>query len=104
MNRRYRKTVIAGNWKMNKTAGETKKFAEELKTVLPKAKWCEVVVCVPAVNIQTAVKAFKDMRVSIGAENLFYEKSGAYTGEVSADMLKDLDWVMIQAEKKFCVW
>ena len=90
MNRRYRKTVIAGNWKMNKTAGETKKFAEELKTVLPKAKWCEVVVCVPAVNIQTAVKAFKDMRVSIGAENLFYEKSGAYTGEVSADMLKDL--------------
>ena len=90
MNRRYRKTVIAGNWKMNKTATETKKFADELKAVLPKAKWCEVVVCVPAVNIQTAVKAFKDMRVSVGAENLFYEKSGAYTGEVSADMLKDL--------------
>ena len=90
MNRRYRKTIIAGNWKMNKTASETKKFAEELTAVLPKAKWCEVVVCVPAVNIQTAVKAFKDMRVSIGAENLFYEKSGAYTGEVSADMLKDL--------------
>ena len=90
MNRRYRKTIIAGNWKMNKTASETKKFAEELKTVLPKAKWCEVVVCVPAVNIQAAIKAFKDMRVSIGAQNLFYEKSGAYTGEVSADMLKDL--------------
>ena len=90
MNRRYRKTIIAGNWKMNKTASETKKFAEELKAVMPKAKWCEVVVCVPAVNIQTAIKAFKDMRVSVGAENLFYEKSGAYTGEVSADMLKDL--------------
>ena len=90
MNRRYRKTIIAGNWKMNKTASETKKFAEELKAVMPKAKWCEVVVCVPAVNIQTAVKAFKDLRVSVGAENLFYEKSGAYTGEVSADMLKDL--------------
>jgi len=90
MNRRYRKTIIAGNWKMNKTATETKKFAEELKAAMPKAKWCEVVVCVPSVNIQTAVKAFKDMRVSVGAENLFYEKSGAYTGEVSADMLKDL--------------
>ncbi len=90
MNRRYRKTIIAGNWKMNKTATETKKFAEELKTMLPKAKWCEVVVCVPAVNISTAIRAFKDMRVSIGAENVFYERSGAYTGEVSADMLKDL--------------
>ena len=90
MNRRYRKTIIAGNWKMNKTATETKKFAEELKTMLPKAKWCDVVVCVPYVNIPTALRAFKDMRVSIGAENVYYEKSGAFTGEVSADMLKDL--------------
>ncbi len=90
MNRRYRKTIIAGNWKMNKTATETKKFAEELKTMLPKAKWCDVVVCVPYVNIPAALRAFKDMRVSIGAENVYYEKSGAFTGEVSADMLKDL--------------
>ena len=90
MNRRYRKTIIAGNWKMNKTASETKKFAEELKALLPKAKWCDVVVCVPAVNISTAIKAFKDARVSVGAQNVFFEKSGAYTGEVSAEMLKDL--------------
>ena len=90
MNRRYRKTIIAGNWKMNKTASETKKFAEELKAILPKAKWCDVVVCVPAVNIPAAMKAFKDVRVSVGAQNVFYEKSGAYTGEVSADMLADL--------------
>ena len=90
MNRRYRKTIIAGNWKMNKTASETKKFAEELKALLPKAKWCDVVVCVPAVNISTAIKAFKDARVSVGAQNVFFEKSGAYTGAVSADMLKDL--------------
>ena len=90
MNRRYRKTIIAGNWKMNKTAGETKKFAEELKAIMPKTKWCDVVVCVPAVNIPAAIKAFKDMRVSVGAQNVFYEKSGAYTGEVSAEMLKDL--------------
>ena len=90
MNRRYRKTIIAGNWKMNKTASETKLFAEELKALMPKAKWCDVLVCVPSVNIPTAMRAFKDMRVSVGAENVFYEKSGAYTGEVSADMLKDL--------------
>ncbi len=90
MNRRYRKTIIAGNWKMNKTASETKQFAEELKSVLPKAKWCDILVCVPSVNIPAAMRAFKDMRVTVGAENVFYEKSGAYTGEVSADMLKDL--------------
>ena len=90
MNRRYRKTIIAGNWKMNKTASDTKKFAEELKAIMPRAKWCETVVCVPYVNIPAALKAFKDMRVSVGAENLFYEPSGAYTGEVSAEMLKDL--------------
>ncbi len=45
------KTVIAGNWKMNMTASETKKFAEEMKTILPRAKWCDVLVCVPSVNI-----------------------------------------------------
>ena len=90
MNRRYRKTIIAGNWKMNKTATETKKFAEELKAIMPRAKWCETVVCVPYVNIPAALKAFKDMRVSVGAENVFYENSGAFTGEVSAPMLKDL--------------
>ena len=90
MNRRYRKSIIAGNWKMNKNATETKKFAEELKAILPRAKWCDVVVCVPFVNIPAALKAFKDMRVAVGAENLYYEPNGAYTGEVSADMLRDL--------------
>ena len=86
MNRRYRKTIIAGNWKMNKTASETKKFAEELKALLPKAKWCDIVVCVPSVDIAAAIKGFKDARVSVGAQNVFYEKNGAYTGEVSADI------------------
>ena len=90
MNRRYRKTIIAGNWKMNMTATETKQFAEDLKKIMPRAKWCDTLICVPSCNITTATKAFKDLRVSVGAENLHYEKSGAYTGEVSADMLKDL--------------
>ena len=90
MNRRYRKTIIAGNWKMNNTASETKRFAEEIRTIMPKAKWCDVVVCVPSCNIPAAMKAFKDLRISVGAQNVFYEPSGAYTGEVSVDMLRDL--------------
>ena len=91
MNRRYRKTIIAGNWKMNKTPSETKAFAEEFKALLPKTKWCDVVLCVPFVDVPAAVRAFKDSRVAVGAENLYFEKSGAFTGEVSADMLADLD-------------
>ncbi|MDD5937478.1 MAG: triose-phosphate isomerase [Clostridiales bacterium] len=90
MNRRYRKTIIAGNWKMNKTLSETKAFAEELKPLLGRPKWCEVVLCVPFVNLQAAIRLFKDSRVAIGAENCHYESSGAYTGEVSAEMLKEL--------------
>jgi len=90
MNRRYRKTIIAGNWKMNNTASATRRFAEEIRAIMPKAKWCDVVVCVPSCNIPAAMKAFKDMRISVGAENVFYEPNGAYTGEVSVDMLRDL--------------
>ena len=90
MNRRYRKTVIAGNWKMNMTATETKKFAEDLKKIMPRAKWCETLICVPACNIPAANKAFKDLRISVGAENVHFEEKGAFTGEISAEMLKDL--------------
>ena len=49
MNRKYRKTVIAGNWKMNKTPSETKEFMNEFKTIMPKGRWCDVALCVPAV-------------------------------------------------------
>ena len=91
MNRRYRKTIIAGNWKMNKTASETKAFAEEFKALLPKTKWCDVVLCVPAVDVPAAVRAFKDSRVAVGAQNVHFEPSGAFTGEIAADMLADLD-------------
>ena len=90
MNRRYRKTIIAGNWKMNKTPSETKAFAEQFKAILPKTKWCDIVVCVPTVDLSAAVRAFKDSRIAVGAENVYFEKSGAYTGEISADMLADL--------------
>lgn len=75
---------------MNKTLSETRAFAEELKPLLGKPNWCEVVLCVPYVNIQAAVRLFKECRVSIGAENCHYESHGAYTGEVSPEMLKEL--------------
>ena len=90
MNLKYRKTIIAGNWKMNKTLTETRAYAEAIKPKLGKHKWCEVVLCVPAVNIPGAVRLFKDTRVSIGGENCHYEASGAYTGEVTVEMLKDV--------------
>ncbi|NLM61570.1 MAG: triose-phosphate isomerase [Clostridiales bacterium] len=90
MNRRYRKTIIAGNWKMNKTASEAKAFLEELKAQVGRVKWCEVVVCVPFVNIPMARRVLKDCRIAVGAQNVHHEQSGAYTGEVSAEMLKDL--------------
>ena len=90
MNLKYRKTVIAGNWKMNKTLTETRAYAEAIKPMLGKHKWCEVVLCVPAVNIPGAIKAFKDTRVAIGGENCHYEASGAFTGEVTVEMLKEV--------------
>ena len=90
MIRRYRKTIIAGNWKMNKTLSESRAYAEEIKPMLGKPKWCEVVLCVPYVNIPAAVRLFKESRIAIGAENCHYESTGAYTGEVSAEMLKEL--------------
>ena len=90
MNRKYRKTIIAGNWKMNMLASQVKPFAEELKSIVPRAKWCEVAICAPFVMLPAALRAFKDSRVAVGAENLNENEKGAYTGEVSAAMLADL--------------
>ena len=89
MNRKYRKTVIAGNWKMNKTPSQTKDFMVQLKAIMPKGRWCDVALCVPAVCIPAAVRAMRETRVGIGAENCNANPSGAYTGEIAADMLVD---------------
>ena len=89
MNRKYRKTLIAGNWKMNKTPSETKAFMAELKSMLPKGRWCDIALCVPAVCIPAAVRAMRETRVGIGAENCNPNPSGAYTGEISTAMLTD---------------
>ena len=89
MNRKYRKTVIAANWKMNKTPTETKAFMTEFKAIMPKGRWCDVAICVPAVCIPAAVRAMRETRVGIGAENCNANASGAYTGEIATNMLVD---------------
>ena len=89
MNRRYRKTVIAGNWKMNKTLSDTQAFAQQLRELLPRGKWCDIVLCVPAINIPSAVRLFKNTRVAIAAQNVHFEEKGAFTGELSAAMLAE---------------
>jgi len=89
MNRKYRKTLIAGNWKMNKTPSETKEFMTALRAMLPKGRWCDIALCVPAVCIPTAVRVMRESRVGIGAENCNANPSGAYTGEISTAMLVD---------------
>ena len=89
MNKATRAAVIAGNWKMNKTPAETTALINEMKPLVAGAD-CEVVLCVPFVDIPAAVEAAKGSNIKIGAENIHFKASGAYTGEISADMLKEL--------------
>ena len=83
------KYIIAGNWKMNKLPSETYDYIKEVIEAT-KNSTCEVVCCTPYVNLSEAIRAAKGSHVKIGAENLHFEDKGAYTGEISADMLKDL--------------
>ena len=89
MNLKYRKTIIAGNWKMNLDADEAKKFILQLKAKAAQAKWCDVVLCVPFLQIPAAVRAAKHAKIAIGAQNCHFEESGAFTGEISCKMLAD---------------
>lgn len=89
MNKNLRAAVIAGNWKMNKTRSEAKALIEEIKP-LASAATCGVVVCVPFTDLETAVEATKGTNIKVGAQNVHFEKSGAFTGEISADMLVEL--------------
>ena len=83
-----RRQIIAGNWKMNKTPSEAVALAKEL-IPLVKNDDVDVVFCVPAIDIVPVVETVKDTNIGVGAENLYIEDSGAYTGEISADMIKD---------------
>ncbi len=89
MNKALRQAVIAGNWKMNKTRPEAKALIEDLKPIAEKAD-CGVVICVPFTNLETAVELTKGTKIKVGAENVHFEKSGAFTGEISADMLTEI--------------
>ncbi len=86
MNKATRAAVIAGNWKMNKTPAETTALINEMKPLVQDAD-CKVVLCVPFIDIPAAVEAAKGSNIEIGAENVHFMASGAYTGEVSAQML-----------------
>ena len=86
MNKAVRKAVIAGNWKMNKTPAEAKELLNAIAPLVKDAG-CDVVACVPYVDLQTALEATAGTNIKIGAENCHWEPSGAFTGEISADML-----------------
>ncbi|MBR3600336.1 MAG: triose-phosphate isomerase [Lachnospiraceae bacterium] len=83
-----RKKIIAGNWKMNMTPSQAVKLVEELAPLV-KNDAVDVVYCVPAIDIVPVVEAVKGSNVQVGAENMYFEESGAYTGEISAAMLVD---------------
>ena len=86
MKKSVRRAVIAGNWKMNNTPAQTTALINEMKPLVAGAD-CDVVLCVPFVDIAAAVEAAKGSNIKIGAENVHFKASGAYTGEISADML-----------------
>ena len=84
-----RRKIIAGNWKMNKTPAEAKVLIDELKAEVAGAD-CDVVICVPYVDLETAIRETKGTNIKVGAENCHFEKSGAFTGEISAPMLREM--------------
>lgn len=96
MNRKYRKTVIAGNWKMNMLPSAVKPFMEELKGCLPKTRVCDVVLCAPAIMVPALIKAGKDCKIAAGAQDVSKYEKGAYTGEISASQLAN-------AGAKYCI-
>jgi len=82
-----RKPIIAGNWKMNKTPEEAAQLVKDLIPLVKDAK-CDVVVCTPAVNFAAVKAVIEGTNIKLGAQNVHFKASGAYTGELSADMLK----------------
>ena len=88
-NKMARKKIIAGNWKMNMTPSEAVKLVETLKPLVVNDE-VDVVFCVPAIDIIPVMEATKGTNIQVGAENMYYEEKGAYTGEISPAMLTDV--------------
>ena len=89
MNKNLRKAVIAGNWKMNKNPEEATALLKEIAPLVKDAG-CDVVACVPFIDLYAALEATKGTNIKIGAENCYWAESGAFTGEISAKMLADI--------------
>ena len=89
MNTRYRRAILAGNWKMNLLSGDVRPFAKRLRELAERRSRREVLVCVPFVLIPEAVRAFKGSHIAVGAQDVSPEPKGARTGEVSAAQLRD---------------
>ncbi len=89
MRKDLRKVVIAGNWKMNMITSEAEAMINDLKKINKNDYDCDVVLCVPFTDIKTAVAAAEGTNIKIGAQNVHYEEKGAFTGEISAKMLRD---------------
>jgi triosephosphate isomerase (TIM) len=85
-----RKPIIAGNWKMHKTLSEATSFLNEVKSIVPSSEKVDSVICAPALFLERLVDGAKGTEVRIGAQNMHFEESGAFTGEVSAPALADL--------------
>jgi triosephosphate isomerase (TIM) len=85
-----RKPIIAGNWKMHKTLSEAKSFVEEVKGSVPSNERVEAVICAPALFLERLVEAANGTDVRIGAQNMHFEESGAFTGEISPVALSDI--------------
>lgn len=84
-----RKPIIAGNWKMNKTLDEALELVQELKELVKDAE-CEVVVCPTFISLVQVIDALKGTNIKVGAQNMYFEEKGAYTGEISPNMLKSI--------------
>src|SRR5579862_2291993 len=92
-----RRPIMAGNWKMYKTPPETAAFFEKFRPLVSSVQHCDIVICPPFIDLETAVTAARDTRIEIGAQNSFWAKEGAYTGEISGPMLKAVGcrWVLV---------
>src|SRR5258708_33764182 len=82
-----RTPVMAGNWKMYKTPAETRAFFEAFRPLVAAATHCEIVICPPFPNLPAAVDSARGTRIQVGAQNLYWAKDGAFTGEVSGPMI-----------------
>ncbi|MAE43052.1 triose-phosphate isomerase [Candidatus Woesearchaeota archaeon] len=85
-----RKTLIAANWKMNKTIKETVSFINDFKNLIKKIKNVEIVICPPFTSLNESSKLLKSSNIRLGAQNIHYENKGAFTGEISPVMIKEL--------------